>query len=400
MSKTFIVREVLALRARGVDVATISIRRAGPDDLLAEIDRREAERTYSVLPPRWGALLSAHGRALLSRPRRYVAALALARRLARPGLRGFVWELFYFAEAAVVWSHCRALGVTHLHVHHLNQASDAAMLAIELEGRHADGSARWTWSFTMHGPDEFADSTKYRLHEKAATARAIACVSDFARSQLMAFLPSEEWSKLRIVHCGLVPEDWTPAPTRQATPGSLRVLCVGRMVPVKGQSVLVDAAVDALDRGIDIHVVFVGDGPLRSAIEQRAREVGLGERARFLGAVGQDEIQKHYADADVVVLPSFAEGLPVVLMEAMAMGLPVIATNIAGIPELVGHGESGILVTPGRSASLADALCRLAESPALRREMGCRGHQKVAAAFDVRRSAEQLEEMFAEVLAR
>ncbi len=394
---TFILREVLALRGRGVEVETISINRARPHDTLSAADRAEAARTYAVLPPDWSVLARAHMRALATRPRAYLRTCRAALRLARPGLRGLIWEVFYFGEAVAVWHHCRRIGVRHIHVHHLNQASDAAMLAIELEGADAAGRPRWTWSFTMHGPDEFSDQTMFRLAQKARSAAGIACISDFARSQVMALLDEDQWHKLRIVRCGLVPDTFLPPVSRPPT-DELRILYVGRMVPVKGQSLLLDAAAELLAGGVPVRVKFIGDGPQLGPVNERARKLGIAARVDVVGAVGQDDIRAHFVEADVFVLPSFAEGVPVVLMEAMAMELPVVTSRIAGIPELVEDGVNGFVVAPGRADLIADALRQLAASEGLRREMGRRGREKVVAEFDVRRAAAELESMFIEAL--
>jgi glycosyltransferase involved in cell wall biosynthesis len=395
VSHTFILREVQALRALGVEVEPISINRARPEDLLSQADRDEAARTYSILPPRWGALIGAHAWALATRPAGWFRALGTAWRLARPGLRGKLWELFYFAEAGVVWRRCRRLGVDHIHVHFLNQASDATIMAVAIEGR-----GRWTWSYTMHGPDEFLDRTSFRLAEKARSATAIACISDFARSQTMAALPEDHWPKLEVIHCGLDPDEYRrSAPPREGDAGG-RVLFVGRLVEVKGPGVLLDALAALRADGVEVEATLVGDGPSRAALERTIRELGLEQAVTLAGYVGQDEIRRHYEAADVFVLPSFAEGLPVVLMEAMALELPVVTTRIAGIPELVEDGVSGFVVAPGRADLLAGAIRRLLDDPALRRQMGARGRERVVAEFDVRHIAPQLRDFFERVSGR
>ena len=282
VSHTFILREVLALRERDVEVETISINKARPDDTLSAADRAEAARTFSILPPDLRLLAGAHAVAILTRPRAYARTIHAAWRLARPGLRGKLWESFYLAEAVVLWRHCRRLGIRHFHVHHLNQASDATMLAIELEGRDRAGLSRWSWSFTMHGPDEFSDQTLFRLREKARSATGIACISDFARSQVMALLDEREWDKLRIVHCGLVADDFPPPAERPAR-AELRVLYVGRMVPVKGQSVLLEACAALIAEGIHAARRVRRRGPDadgRRAASARARHRRVRRRRR------------------------------------------------------------------------------------------------------------------------
>ena len=317
-----------------------------------------------------------------------MAAAARGRRL---------WQLFYFLEAIVVWSHCRRRGVRHLHAHLLNQASDAAMIASRY-GNARGGGPAWTWSFTMHGPNEFYDVSRYRLAAKAGDADAVICISDFARSQVMGFTPEARWPRLRVVHCGLDPTEFDPDQAPPPVPvgaGPLRILYVGRLVPFKGQAILLEALAALRAGGVEARLTMIGAGPSRRGLEARARELGLEAAVEFTGAVGQDEIRAHYAAADVFCLPSFAEGVPVVLMEAMAMRVPVVTSRIMGITELVEDGEDGLLVRPGRADELAAALRRLALDPELRRRLGRRGRERVVAEFDVRESGRELASIFA-----
>ncbi len=397
VSHAFVTREVLALRQAGVRVETVSVHRAGAGDALSATDRAEAERTYSLLPPRLGALLGAHLRALAS-PLAYLATLAHALRSGPAGVRGKVWQVFYFAEAILLWRHCGRRRVGHIHAHHLNQASDAAMLAVRYANA-AGATPPWTWSFTMHGPNELYDVSRFQLSEKAASAAAVVCISDFARSQVMGFAPETAWPRFEVVHCGLDPTEFDRNGTAPAADGAFRVLYVGRLVPFKGQGILLDAIASLRDAGVDARLTPNGEGPSREELERRALELGLGDAVAFAGAVGQDEIRAHYAAADAFCLPSFAEGVPVVLMEAMAMRLPVVTTRIMGISELVDDGENGILVRPGRADELVAALGRLARDPGLRDRLGERGREKVVAEFDVRESGARLARLFGSVAA-
>lgn len=392
VSHTFVLREVMAVRAAGLAVETISIHRAGDADALSALDRGERARTYALLPLRLRDLLAAHLRALAA-PRAYFRTLARALRGGQPGPRGRLWQLFYFAEGIMVWRHCRRRGVSHLHAHLLNQASDAALIATRFQSER-DPARRWSWSFTAHGPNEFFEVSRSQLAEKAADADAVVCISDFARSQVMAFAPEARWPRFHVVHCGLDPDRFDPGPEAPAAGEGLRVLYVGRLVPFKGQAILLEALAAIRRRGVDASLTVVGDGPSRAALERRAEELGLAAAVRFDGAVGQDEIGAHYAAADVFCLPSFAEGVPVVLMEAMAMRIAVVTSRVMGIPELIDDGEDGILVAPGRADQLAAALERLARDPELRERLGRRGREKVVAEFDVRESGRRLARIF------
>jgi glycosyltransferase involved in cell wall biosynthesis len=387
ISHVFILREVLALRRAGADIHTFTIRRPDVDGNVLSVDDRDAyTTTHAIVPAQPLALVAAHLAALATRPRRYVSTLRLALALRARGARAALWQLFYFGEAALMWRECRRRGISHIHAHHANVASDVALLAAHL------GGARWSWSFTMHGSTEFFDVREHRLAEKAELARFVVCVSDHGRSQIMRILDPAQWDKLHVVHCGV---DVAAFPLAERGEGN-EILTVGRLDPVKGYALLIESVAELSRRGIDARLSIVGDGPQRAELERLAAALGMRERVEFAGAVGQDEIRRHYERADLFALPSFAEGLPVVLIEAMATGLPVVASRITGIPELVEEGVSGVLVRPGRGDELAAALARVLAQPAARRRaMGEAGRAKVVAEFDVDRSARELLSLFA-----
>jgi colanic acid/amylovoran biosynthesis glycosyltransferase len=398
VSHTFIQREVLALRRTGVDVETFAIRRAKPHEVLSQADREEFARTTSLLPVSLAALVAAHARAVIQGPIAYLRTLYKALRLTPGTARGTLWQLFYFGEAILMWSYCLDRGIRHVHVHFANVSADVAMLATAF-GRMAQPNEPWTWSFTMHGSIEFFDVRHFRLAQKAADARFVVCISDFTRSQLMGMLPEREWPKLRVVHCGIDPATYAPV-DGQRTESGIRVLCVSRLVPGKGQAVLLEAIGQLRAGGRDVRCTLVGDGPSRGALEATIRKNGMDGVVTLTGAMGQDEIRASYGDADVFCLPSFAEGLPVVAMEAMSMEIPVVTTLIAGVPELIADDVNGLLVSPGRVDELAMALQRLADDPALRRRLGSRGRETVMASFDIDAISRQLRDVFGSFLER
>lgn len=397
ISQTFVLREVRALRSAGVTVDTLSIWRTSPENLLARADREEAATTFAALPASPLTILWSQLNAVVRRPLGYLRALRKAWEVAAPGVRNRVTGLAYFVEAIICWQHVRRLGASHVHAQFTGNAATAAMLIAILErGRRRP----FTWSMAVHGPLEFYNVANSRLAAKVSHADFVLAISDYARSQLMALVPAERWSDIEVVHCGVDPSVFT-ADTAQPTPVSadgLQVLCVGRLVNLKGHAVLLEAVAALQSRGIRVHATLVGDGPNRASLEDRARALELDEHVRFTGAVGQDEIRALYTAADVFCLPSFGEGVPVVLMEAMAMCKPVVTTRITGIPELVEDDVNGILVSPGRADQLADALERLARDPEAQARMGAAGRAKVLAEFDVRRSGEQLARIYTERL--
>ncbi len=393
ISHTFVLREVEALRRLGASITTFSIRRTPSEHLLSAADREAAESTVAILPPSWPRFLRAHLGLALRAPAAYASTLGFALRLGPAGLRGRLWQLFYFAEAVALWSECRRRGIDHIHVHLANAAADLALLATRL-GTAAEPQRSWSWSFTMHGPTEFADLGHYRLATKLREASFVICISDFARSQLMAISEPQAWERLEVVHMGIPVEQFSRSVGAPAGVERPSILYIGRLVPEKGQAVLLEALAILAERGEQVDAVLAGEGSLRPALERRAKRLGIGERVTFLGAVGQDRLRELYESASIFCLPSFAEGVPVVLMEAMAMGLPVVSTRIAGIPELVEDEVGGLLVAPGRSDELADRLGELLADPALRERLGAGGREAVLRDFDAERSAEQLYEIF------
>lgn len=396
VSHTFVLREIHALRKLGVEVETFSIHRTPADQLLTHAEREEAKRTYAVLPVCAPDFVASHLSAFARSPASYLATLTLAVRRAKPGVRGRLWGLFYFAEAMPVWRAARRRNVRHLHAVFGDVASDVALLITH----YARGGC--SWSMAVHGPDEFADVRGSNLVDKMAAARFVIAISDFGRSQLMTVSDERRWDDIHVVRCGLDPGSFRADGDRhrleQTAAAQPHIVCVGRLTHVKGQALLVEALAQLRARGVHARLTLVGAGPKRADLEQLVQQLGLHEHVQFAGAVGQDQIQSIYRSADVFCLPSLAEGLPVVFMEAMALEVPVVASRIMGVPELVEDGRTGLLVTPSRVDQLVDALARLLEDPALRERVITEGRRKVLSEFDVNGSAAKLREIFARAL--
>lgn len=379
---TFIQREVAALRALGIEVDTCSIRRTGDEHLVGEEQRAEAARTFHVLPAALNpvTLLRAKLSALRA-PGRFLRSLALAWRTAPKGVRGRLYNLIYFAEALVLAHHMRARGVEHLHNHIAKSSCTVAMLASALSGI--------PYSFTLHGPDIFFAPEHWRLDEKIARARFVACISEFCRSQAMMWSDRAHWGKLRIVHCGVEPERYAPG-QRDGT----RLMFVGRLSAVKGVPVLLEAFAAARAERPDLRLTLVGDGPDRTALEADVEARGLAGAVAFAGYRSQTEVAEMLAVHDVLVLPSFAEGVPVVLMEALAAQIPVIATAVGGVGELVKDGDTGLMVPPGDEAALSRAILSVMGDGAMRERMGMAGRARVEADFTVTVEAARLARLF------
>ncbi len=374
-SDTFIQREVAALRALGHEVLTCSIRTTGAEHLVGPEQRDEHARTFKVLDACRAPLrvLRAHAR-WMSRPARYLRALRLAWQTAPKGWKGRAYNLIYFVEAGVLADELARQGVTHLHNHIAKASCTVAMLASDL--------SEIPYSFTIHGPDIFFEPRHWRIDEKAARAAFVACISDFCRSQLMCFAAQDHWDRFHIIHCGVDPARYAPAPH-----DGQELLFVGRLAAVKGVPVLLEAL-----RGLPDgwHLTVIGDGPDRAALEEQAK----GLPVDFVGYKSQAEVAEALSRTDLFVLPSFAEGVPVVLMEAMASGVPVVTTRIAGVPELVEDGTHGWLVPPGDADTLCTALTEGLHDPQRRKAMGAAARARVAEAFDMTAEAARLSALF------
>lgn len=380
---TFIQREVAALRELGVEVQTFAVRRPAKKENVGPEQESEQRRASYLLPVSLIELAKAHAALKLRSFPRWWRVLRLALQTRGPGLKATLYQLFYFAEAGVLAERLRQQNIEHLHNHFANSSCTVAMLAAELSGVG--------FSFTMHGPAIFFEPQRWRIDEKASRAKFVACISHFCRSQGMIFVPQPAWQRLHIVHCGVQPELIEP---RQHAGQGRRLLFVGRVAAVKGLAVLIDALALLRERAIDVELSVVGDGPEREGLEAKAAALGLADRVRFLGYQNQAAVRQQLAETDVFVLPSFAEGVPVVLMEALAAGVPVVATRIAGVGELVEEGVSGELVPPGDVASLAGAVERLVNDADLRSRYGDAGRAKVVRDYNVAREAARLKGLF------
>ena len=379
-SHTFIRREIAALEALGLVVSRFSLRTWG-GTLLDEADEAERNSTRYILKAGPIALLAAAARAAVGAPRSFLRALRLAVATGRRSERGLAAHLVYLAEACVLKGWLAECEATHLHAHFGTNSAAVAMLCRVLGGP--------PYSVTIHGPEEFDSPLALSLREKVRHAAFVAAVSEFGRSQLYRWSDYADWGKIQIVRCGVDERflDAEPVPI----PDAPRLVCVGRLVEQKGQIVLIQAAALLRDRGVSFELVFVGEGPMRGEIEQAVSRLGLSQQVELAGWMGGDDVRRQILASRALVLPSFAEGLPVVLMEALALGRPVISTAIAGIPELVKPGVCGWLVPPGSAEALASAMQEALESSTENLEkLGRAGAKAVASRHDSGDQANEL----------
>lgn len=385
-SHTFIRREIAAVRAQGIPIDTFSVRTPSEAERASAEDQRAFEESFYLLPMPPARLLRAHVETLLKSPGGYARTFAAALKHRVPGVKALGLSLAHFAEAMVLASELERRGITHLHNHFANSGANVGYLASRYLGL--------PWSLTLHGISETDYPAGNLLGAKLEAADFAACVSHFGRAQALRTIDPRHWHKLFVVRCAL---DLQSLPARQprAAGEAVRAICVGRLSPEKGHVGLLQAFAKARARGAkDSELVLVGDGPERQRIEQTIAELGLADCVKLRGRLAEPETLREVAQSDVLVLASFMEGLPVVLMEAMALGLPVIAPRVAGVPELVEENVHGLLFSPAAWDELADRLTRMLSDAALREQLSRDGRAKVEREFEIARAVVPLVERY------
>ncbi len=387
ISHTFILREVLELRRLGLDVEPASIN--PPDRPVAGLtseERAESERTFFVKAQPLFALLKAILRTMWRNPGGVRAGVALAIRLGGFDLKALLLRACYLGEALVIGDWMQRRQLNHLHIHFATPAATVGLLVRTVFG--------YPFSLTVHGPDEFYSVHEYHLERKLERASFVCCIGSYCRSQLMKLSEPKYWDKFELAPLGVDPHHFQPAPNRRTEDSPFRILCVGRLVPAKGQAVLLSAVRLLCERNRTVELTFAGDGPDRARLEAMADQWSLRGVCHFLGTVKPDDVRDLYARTDAFILPSFAEGIPVVLMEAMAMSVPCISTVINGIPELIESGKHGLLVAPSDVHALCEAIERLMDDATLRHQLGVAGRAKVLTHYELATNVRQLAGIF------
>lgn len=410
ISHTFILGEVLALRADGMRVSTASVRRPANIDHMTSADRAEHAVTLYLrenLLLRGLGALAGH---MLRSPRAVISMLRAAVTLCvLDGPKSPAKAMGYVLEAALLLRHMRHLAIRHVHVHFANAAANIALIA---------AATGWiSYSLSAHGPDIFHDVEANLLSAKARHAVFVRCISHYCASQFMRIMPWSMWDRLPVARCGVNTTLFTPGGRASYPPGvhavapqpsppavhqnetGVRLLCLGRICPAKAQPLLLGAMQLLRDAGHAVRLTVAGGGDDLQALRQLAETLHLADRVTFTGAVDHDTARALYDAADIFVLPSVAEGVPVVLMEAMAKEIPCVATWITGIPELISNGVDGLLATPGDVESLAACIRSLLADPTLRQRIGKAGRQKVLARYDIAANGKDMARIFRTFLA-
>ena len=384
VSHSFIRREILALEANNVEVSRISVRGWG-DELVDPVDIQERAKTQYLLRNGVAGLLSATLKVFLSSPASFLKTLGLAIKLGLRADRSWPYHLIYVLEASQVLLWLKQSNAQHMHVHFGANATEVALLVRTLGGP--------SYSFTIHGPEEFDKPEFIKLAEKINGCAFVVAISSYCRSQIFRWIPYSQWSKVKEVHCGI--EDAFHNISPVAITVKPQLVCVGRICEQKGQLLLVDAANILAKKGIDFELVLGGDGEMRAEVEAQIKHYGLNDKVRITGWISSDQVRNEILNAKALVLPSFAEGLPVVIMEAMALRRPVISTYIAAIPELVITGENGFLFPAGDVNALAETLEKFLSLPNEQlTKMGELAYERVLERHSASTEASKLAQLF------
>jgi colanic acid/amylovoran biosynthesis glycosyltransferase len=391
ISHTFFLNEVTELRRQGFDVEVASINQPNiSSSSMSETEAEETEKTFYIKSSGTARAIWTVTKTFLCRPGAFARGLSAALRLGRWDLHATLYALFYLAEALILGDWMRTQGRRHLHIHFCGPVATVGMLA--------SIAWRFPFSLTVHGPDEFYDVEKLYLRQKVQSAKFIFCISDFCRSQLMRLVDPIHWEKMHVVRQGVNLDLFRPTRHEREADKVREVLCVGRLVASKGQLILLRACELLLKRGYSFRVRLVGTGPDREHLQAFAVERNI--PVIFEGAKNNYEVRQLLDRADVFALASFAEGVPVALMEAMAMEVPCVSTSVAGIPELIRNGLDGLLVPASSVEAMASALGCLLDDPVLRRRLGVAGRTRVEEDYNLAENVNSLANMFRELVSK
>jgi colanic acid/amylovoran biosynthesis glycosyltransferase len=388
-SHTFFLNEITELRRLGFTIDVASINK--PAQIGSDLEASELAATYYLKATAPSRILLVLLKVFFTRPRVVLRGVRAALQLDGWNLPASCYALFYLLEALLLGDWLRRRGHTHLHIHFGGPVATVGMLA----------SMAWGFSYSMmiHGPEEFYDVDKFYLRSKVERAQFVLCISDYCRSQVMKVCDAKYWAKLHVVRLGVDQRVFTP-PARTDRDGTIQIICVGRMVPAKGHLILLRAFANLLRCGHTLQLRLIGDGVERSGLEAFVKSEGIDTSVIFEGSLNHEATRQMLMQADLFVLASFAEGLPVALMEAMAMEIPCLSTFVAGIPELIRDGVDGLLVPASSEEDLFHAMERMIGNADLRRHLAASGRGRVVELYDLRQNVAVLADILRGQLAQ
>jgi glycosyltransferase involved in cell wall biosynthesis len=367
-------------------IETASINLPDHDPMAMPLSEKlETSRTYYVKHDGVFSALLAHLTTFLTHPGAWLLGFLYIFKLGKFDVKALLKGFAYFTEALMLGRWMKRRQLTHLHIHFATAAANV--------GLYVKTVFKFPLSITVHGPDEFDNVSTQFLQEKIRVADFIFCIGTYAKSQLMRLSEPVHWNKIHIAPLGVDPSRYENKHIHY-TGWPIHILCVGRLTPAKGQHVLICAARKLLNEGRQFRISIVGTGPDEASLKTATEKLGLSEYIHFTGALNQDAVHALYKEADIFVLPSFAEGIPVVLMEAMACGIPCISSKITGIPELIRSNAEGLLLPPSDVDSLHQALVQLMDNELLRESISRAARKRIVSHFNLDKNIARLHVLF------
>lgn len=386
ISTTFIRREIEAHERAGVPVRRYALRQ-WDGELVDPADIAEIDRTHYILSGNIGGLLTALLKEIFTNPGGLIKALPAWWSLYRGARGDFIPHAAYLLEAIYFRQQAKRDGIDHVHVHFLTNSTAVAMLA-----RLMGGPA---YSSTVHGPDELSAAPLLDFSTKIEHAKFIAAITSYCKSQLIRFSSPRFSEKIKIIHCALKMDEFEPSPP----PDNQTLICIGRLCPQKGQTQIPAALAEVLPEFPEMKVILIGDGEARKEVEVEIAKHGVSAAVEIAGWIPNEKVRAMMKEGRALLLPSYAEGLPVVIMEAFALGRPVISTYIAGIPELV-DDVCGWIIPAGDHDALVGAMRgALRATPEALAAKGAEGRRRVERAHDIDTEAAKLRALFEEAVA-
>jgi glycosyltransferase involved in cell wall biosynthesis len=383
LTETFVLYEMLAVEATGLPIEIYPLQRERAPVTHPEARRLVDEAHFTPLIS--FSIVADHLHFLRERPHAYLAALGTLLMRNLGSRRYLLGALAFFPKAVQIARDAQRRGVTHVHAHFASHPAAVAFVIHRL--------TNIPFSFTAHGSDLHRD--RHMLAEKVEEASFVVAISRFNRDVILDECGGTRSESVLVVHCGVDPEFFHP-PEVEPGADALRIVCTGTLHEVKGQAHLIEACRLLRSRGVPFSCELVGEGPDRKSLEEQAHRSGLSDSFRFHGALSRSEVAEVLRGAHVVVAPSVPsrdgrrEGIPVAILEAASCGRAVVASRLSGIPEAIEHDVEGLLVEPGDTSGLADALELLFGDAALRRRLGQAARERVLKSFDLSTNARTL----------
>ncbi|TDT72446.1 glycosyltransferase involved in cell wall biosynthesis [Hypnocyclicus thermotrophus] len=391
LSHTFIDVEVDEL-SKNFEIYTSSINYPKNIEKFSDDYVKRLNKTYYIKKENKKNILLIVLKYFIINPLKFINILNYTYNLSvKNGVKNIIKAVGYFIEAILLHNYMKKNNIKHVHIHFANPAATVALIAKEFEGIE--------YSISVHGPDVFYNVKENLIVEKIKNAKFIRAISYFCQSQLMRESTPDYWDKINIIRCGIDLSKFNNINEfvkEKKENDKINILCVGRIVPSKGQLLLVETVKKVIKKTKNFKVTFIGGGEYLKNLKEKVEKSNLENYIEILGPVNNDKVIKALESSDIFVLPSFAEGVPIVLMEAMSKKIITISTKINGIPELIDDKKDGFLVEASNIDELSELLIEIIKNSDNYKELKNNARKKIEKKYDIRKNIIKLKELFEE----